>query len=86
MSVGHVARILEKAGIPTVIIAIEAFEETLLSMSLPRMLLTPFPLGRPIGFPGNINQHIRVVQAALNMLTEAKSINTVNRINESYLK
>lgn len=86
MSVGHVARILEKAGIPTVIIAIEAFEKTLLSMSLPRVLLTPFPLGRPVGFPENKEQHLRVVKAALNILPEANGINTLKKIKETYLK
>jgi hypothetical protein len=85
MSVGHVARILEEAGIPTVIIAIEAFEETLLSMSVARVLFTPFPLGRPIGFPGNKPQHLRVLKTALNLLNEATQIKTVKKMNERYL-
>ena len=84
MSVGHVARILEENGIATVVIAVEAFKETLASMSLPRVLITHFPMGRPIGFPGRSNQHMRVIKEALNLLTEATESKVVT-IEEKYL-
>lgn len=85
MSVGHVARALEEEGIPTVVIAIEAFEETLLSMSVPRLVTTPFPLGRPLGFPGNKIQQQRVIQEGLDLLENADSNATVRSLDESYL-
>lgn len=84
MSVGHVARALEVEGIPTVVIAIEAFEETLASMSVPRLVTTPFPLGRPLGFPGNNLQQQRVIQEGLNLLENANSNTTVRSLDESY--
>lgn len=85
MSVGHVARAFEENGISTVVIAVEAFKEKLISMSLPRVLITPFPMGRPIGFPGNSRQHLRVIKEALNLLTEATESKTVLTIDEPYL-
>ena len=85
MSVGHVARILEEYGLPTVVIAVEAFYDNLLSMSLPRALFTPFPMGRPLGLPGNKSQHRRVLTAALNLLKEAEGIKTTRHFNECYL-
>lgn len=85
MSVGHVARELEKEEIPTVIIAVEAFKENLLSMSIPRALFTSFPLGRPLGYPGNKNQHLRIVMEALNILKDAGNTNTFKISSEKYL-
>lgn len=82
---GHIARAFEENGISTVVIAVEAFKEKLVSMSLPRVLITPFPMGRPMGLPGNSSQHLRVIKEALNLLTEATKSKTVLTINEMYL-
>jgi hypothetical protein len=49
--VGHVARLLEEAGIATVIIAIRAFRDRLEAMTPARLLLTPHLLGQPLGSP-----------------------------------
>ncbi|MDW7677007.1 MAG: hypothetical protein SCK57_05040 [Bacillota bacterium] len=84
MSVGHVARAFEAEGIPTVVIAIEAFRETLVSMSVPRLVTTPFPLGRPVGFPGNTSQQMRVVREGLRLLEEAVSPHAVRTLDEPY--
>ncbi|MGM0397233.1 MAG: hypothetical protein ACQEP4_09305 [Bacillota bacterium] len=84
MSVGHVARILEENGIPTVIIAVEAFGEQLISMSPPRLLLTPFPMGRPIGRPGNSKQHKTVIKESLKLLESASGCNSVKRLDITY--
>ena len=83
---GHVARAFEENGISTVVIAVEAFKEKLISMSLPRVLITPFPMGRPMGFPGNSMQHLRVINAALNLLADATQIKTVITFDERYLR
>lgn len=85
MSVGHLAREIEKEGISTVIIAIEAFKENLLSMKIPRALFTSFPLGRPLGYPGNKSQHLRIVMEALNILKDADNTNTYKISSEKYM-
>ena len=73
---GHVARLLEEAGIATVIISVKAFEKRLVEMTLPRVLLTPFVMGRPIGPPNDPNIQSAVLKAALSLLTKAKKVGT----------
>ncbi len=84
MSVGHVARILEENNLPTVIIATEAFSEKLASMSLPRIVLTPFPMGRPLGKPGNYNQHEIVLKESLKLLKSASSSKSFKKLDIKY--
>ncbi len=71
MSVGHVARVFEAAGLPTVIIAAAIFQDRLIAMSPPRLLTTPFWLGRPMGRPGDAATHRAVLTAALDLLDSA---------------
>ncbi|MCG8618378.1 MAG: hypothetical protein MI802_19345 [Desulfobacterales bacterium] len=73
MSVGHVARAFEEAGIPTVIIAVKAFENRMRSMALPRVLLTRELLGRPMGRPFDTVRQTEVLEAALDLLEDAKA-------------
>ena len=77
MSVGHVARLLEEAGIATVIIASRVFEKRMRMMTLPRVLLTPFLMGRPVGPPGNLNRQHATVLAAIDLLDNAQQAGTV---------
>ena len=79
MSVGHVARALEEAKIAT-IIAVKAFETRMRMMSLPRVLLTPQLLGRPLGSPFDEKLHIRILNAALQLLEKADQ----NKIVQDY--
>ena len=72
MSVGHVARLMEDAGIATVVIAADAFRPRLEAMSLPRLLLTPHPMGRVLGAPGDVERQTEVLEAALRFLDEAE--------------
>ena len=83
---GHIAQALEENGISTVVIAVEAFKDTLLSMSLPRILITPFSMGSPMGFPGNSSQHLRVIKEAINLLTEETQSKTIVTIDDKYLR
>ena len=62
---------METAGIPTVVIAVAAFEEPLKRMVLPRVLLTPFLLGRPVGPVGDDGTQRDVLSAALDLLGSA---------------
>jgi len=75
--VGHVARLIEAAGIPTVIIAVQAFRERLAAMKPPRVLLTPHLMGQPLGPPHQVTTHKAVVKAALNLLRSASTGNTM---------
>ena len=84
MSVGHVARLLEAAGISTVVIAVRAFRPYLEPMRLPRLLLTPFPMGRPLGAPNDVETQQEVVQAGVRLLETAVANNTILEINSPY--
>lgn len=72
MSVGHVARAFEYANIATVIIAVKSFETRMKMMSLPRVLLTPQLLGRPLGNPFDEQQHTEILNTAIKMFETAK--------------
>ncbi|MEM9654697.1 MAG: hypothetical protein AAGA65_21585 [Actinomycetota bacterium] len=77
MSVGHVARLLEVAGIPTVMIASSIFAGRMVPMSIPRLVLTRQPLGRPLGPPGDAHGQRRVLAEAKRFLetaTEGRSV------------
>jgi len=84
MSVGHVARLLEEAGIATVVVAVRSFENRMRMMSLPRVLLTPHPMGRPVGAPGDRLTQIAVLQRALDLLETATAGSTVVSIEGTY--
>jgi hypothetical protein len=71
MSVGHVARELEKARIATVVIAVKSFEKRMRMMSLPRVLLTPQLIGRPLGNPREETLQTNILKAALQLLEQA---------------
>ena len=77
VSVGHTARVLEQAGISTVVIYIHAFRHQAHFLRLPRTLVTPNLLGRTVGIPGDIAGQRRVVLSALRLLDEAHSPGTI---------
>ena len=84
VSVGHVARLLEDAGIPTVIIAVQAFAVRMRMMTLPRVLLTPHLMGRPLGPPGNEARQLETITAALKLLESATAAGTVETMSDGY--
>ena len=71
MSVGHVARAFEDAGIPTVAIFVRAFRHVAEDMRLPRTVVTRHPMGRPLGAPGDRARQQDVIEAALDLLDAA---------------
>jgi len=77
VSVGHLARLLEAEGIATVVIAIQAFRPLLEAMTLPRVLVTPHLLGRPVGAAGDRERQQATVLAALTLLSSAGQAGTV---------
>lgn len=84
MSVGHVARALEEAGTPTVVVQIRAFRHTAERMLLPRVVITRHLLGRPLGAPHDIARHHHVLRAALSLLEEARDGSTIVELPEPY--
>ena len=74
---GHVARLLEATGIATVIIAARAFRPRLKNMTLPRVLITPHLMGRPLGAPGARTRQRDVILAALDLLENAQQVGTI---------
>ncbi len=69
MSVGHIARAIEAVGIPTVTVYIEAFRPAAEWLATPRVAVTKFLMGRPLGAPGNSKLQTQVIKAALELLT-----------------
>jgi hypothetical protein len=76
--------LLEEAGIATVIIAVRSFRSRLEQLRLPRVLLTPNPLGRPVGPPGEEQQQLAVLRAGLELLVNAKGSGTIEEYPGTY--
>ncbi len=81
---GHVARLLEADGIPTVVIAVKAFLPRLEPMKIPRLVITHHPMGRPLGAPGDRERQRSVIVAALRLLETATQGGTILELNEPY--
>jgi hypothetical protein len=84
VSVGHLARLLEAAGIATAVIAVAAFRPRLVAMTLPRLVITPHLMGRPIGMPGDRAGQREVVCAALDLLERAEAGGTIVNLPGHY--
>lgn len=74
---GHIARLLEEAGISTVVIATRVFRPRLEVMTLPRLVLTPHLMGRPLGPPGKVARQRETIIAALKLLESAEQGGTI---------
>lgn len=77
VSVGHVQRAVEEAGIPTVSIYVQAFRHIVEEMKLPRTVVVKHPMGRPLGAPGDADRHTEVVDTALDLLETATAGMTI---------
>jgi hypothetical protein len=84
VSVGHVARAFEEAGIPTVSVFVRAFRHVAEVMRLPRTVITHHPMGRPLGAPGDRDRQRGVIAAALDLLDSASSGTTVVDFDEPW--
>jgi len=84
VSVGHVARVLEAAGLPTVNIRVRAFRRAAEEMCLPRTLVTRHPMARPLGAIGDADRQRDVLRAALRLLEEAPRGGTIVELTEPY--
>lgn len=77
VSVGHVARAVEQAGISTVGVYVSAFRFVVEDMKLPRTVITHHPFGRPMGPAGRPERHRAVVMAALDLVETASAGATI---------
>lgn len=84
MSVGHVARVFEAAGLPTVIVMVRAFLPRIAAMKPPRVVVTRHVMGRPLGAPHDVERQGAVLRAALGLLAEARGNGTVLELPEPY--
>ena len=65
---GHVQRVLEASGLPTVGIYVSAFGHVPVQMALPRAVIVAHPMGRPLGAPGDSQRHLDITRLALAQL------------------
>ena len=68
-SVGLIQSIVEKAGIPTV--SVTLLREVTERVAPPRALFVDFPLGYPLGAPGDAALQTRILKSALVLLSES---------------
>ena len=68
---GHIARLMEENGIATVVIGSGVFRSQMESMSIPRSILTRFPMGRTLGAPGDRQTQRMLILEALDLLENA---------------
>ncbi len=61
----------------TVIIGVAPFRTRLLAMSLPRLVITPHLMGRPLGRPGDAATQRAVLETALTLLETASGPGSV---------
>jgi len=84
VSVGHVARAFEEAGIPSVVIMSKVFKDRTAAMNPARILLTPHPMGRPLSAPFDVEKQREVLKAGLNLLETATDGGTVVEYDQPY--
>jgi hypothetical protein len=71
--VGHLARLIEEAGIPTVAVYVRAFRHVAEAMRVPRVVITRHPMGRTLGAPHDAERQREVLASALDLLETATS-------------
>jgi hypothetical protein len=84
VSVGHVARAAEEAGLSTVAVAVRSFGHVPEEMGYPRTVVTRHPMGRPMGAPGDRETQRRVTAAALELLESATAGGSLVELDEPY--
>jgi len=71
--VGHLARLIEAAGIATVAIYVRAFAHVAQAIRVPRAVVTRHPVGRTVGAPHDVERQREVLLSALSLLETATS-------------
>ena len=81
---GHVARVLEERGMATVVIGAVPFQDRMVAMHLPRLVITPHLMGRPLGPSGDWARQREVIRIALDLLDHAEEGGTVVKVSGNY--
>lgn len=81
---GHIARLMEESGIATVVIGSGIFHDRLAAMKLPRTVITHFPMGRPLGAPGDFETQREVILSALDLLENTNEGGIIRKIPARY--
>ena len=84
VSVGHVARVFEGAGLATVVIGSAPHKDRLAAMCLARSLIVPHPMGRVMGAPHDVERQTEILSAALDLLESAVEVDTMVELPGSY--
>jgi hypothetical protein len=84
VSVGHVARAIEEAGTPTVVVMVRAFRHRAVEMRLPRTVITNHPMGRPMGPPRDVARQTEVLEGAFELLEAAEENGAIIDLDGSY--
>jgi hypothetical protein len=73
--VGLVARVVEEAGIPTVLVSTGRDLTELVKP--PRSLFVNFPMGNPFGAPGDVAMHERILRDAVGLFDSVTDGGTI---------
>jgi D-proline reductase (dithiol) PrdB len=73
--VGLVARVIEAAGIPTVLVS--TGRDLTFQVRPPRSVFVNFPMGNPFGRPGDREQQTRILLDALHIVETAREGGTL---------
>lgn len=71
-SVGLIASIIEKAGIPSVVLSL--LQMVMKKVRPPRALYVPFPFGFPLGKPNDPTLQHQIIRAALDLLESSAEL------------
>lgn len=71
-SVGLIASVIEKRGIPTV--GLSLLRAVTEKVKPPRTLVVPFPFGYPLGEPDHPALQRAIIETALNLLASTDSL------------
>ena len=71
-SVGLIASVIEKRGIPTVCLSL--LREVAEKVRPPRTLFVPFPMGYPLGAPDQPGLQHSIIRVALNLFHASGSL------------
>ena len=79
---GLVARVIEAAGIPTVVVA--TGRDLTAQVRPPRALFVNFPMGNNFGAPGAVDQQRRILRRALGLVHEIKTAGSIVDLDEHW--
>lgn len=71
-SVGLIAGVIEKQGIPSV--SLSVLRKVTEKVRPPRSLVVPFPFGYPLGRPRDAQLQHRIIRAALGLLESSEPL------------